>query len=253
MKIALVSDLHYGMDGKTHNKLLKFAKRLQEAILKEDVKVLIVAGDSASTRQRHVKRLFELLREHISIPILAVRGNHDFWCGSDRQDSNIYVSLQDVYNFHRQVFSDNDIHHLDEPFEIEDVLICGFDGWYSSTNPPSNDAYWMPKQSGQGSDTMTYLTHKAWKDLQKCLDLDTSKYRKKVIVTHHNVHVCYYHGAPGMPEMSGPYCFYDEIKEKFDVLCYGHTHQRDEADDNGFRRYNAGADYNKPNYIIFEV
>jgi len=253
-KIALVSDLHYGVDGKTHNRLRRFFIKLAKEIIEQDIKVLIVAGDSASTRQRQFKRCFELIREFIDIPILAVKGNHDQWCGEDRKCKEVFNNLKDIYRFHEKVFEDNNIQHLDKPFEIDDIIICGFDGWYASTLPPSNDSTWMPAHSGEGPGAMEYLTRKAWKDFDKCMALDVSKYRKKIIVTHHNVTP--YKGGGYVADrggMNGPYIFYDEMKTKFDVLCYGHTHVHTNDDDNGFKVYNCGSDYNNPKRLIFEV
>lgn len=268
MKLALISDTHYGMDGKTHNKHNKFWKKLSKEIEKQDIKVLIWAGDLASFRQRHLRRSLEHCREHIDIPVVLVRGNHDFWDGIDKKDKmSAMRSLDQLFELHKKWFRDNDIHHLENnPFVIDDIIICGFDGWYAVKDPQTNDKHWMPKFIQGQPFVQEYMVSKAWKDLDVCLNTDLSGYRKSILVTHHNPYVyCPYpdyysrtvdevlkegiiytgHGANLK--------FLPEIRDKFDILCCGHTHVFRDDTYEGIQIYNCGSDYNKPKWLIFEA
>lgn len=270
VKMVLISDTHYGMDGKTHTKHMKFWRRLAKEIKEKEIKVLIWAGDLASFRQRHLRRSLEMAREFINIPIVLVRGNHDFWDGEDKQDpgrSGGIRSLDKLFDLHRHWFIENNIHHLeDNPFIIEDVIITGFDGWYATHNPGTNDKNWMPKFVKGQPFVQEYLVNKAWRDFDECLKVDTTKFRKSIIVTHHNPYpFAPYPGYKTRPvddliadgvEYSGHGAnlkFLVEIREKFDIMCCGHTHVYKNDDVEGLQIYNCGSDYNSPKWLIFEV
>lgn len=253
MKLALTSDLHYGFNSKTDSKFRKFIKKLSKEIKEQEVKALIIAGDTVSTKQRNLKRALEIIRADISIPILLVNGNHCFWNADDNKYSKQnFNTLEDIYRYQAQVLKENNVHHLDIPYIINDVVITGFDGWYASTNPPTNDIVWVPNATESGDDVMSYLTRKAWSDFGTILDMDLTKYRKSILVTHHNI-TPYKGGSHHDNGMNGPYAFYEEAKHKFDILCYGHTHVFEDKVDGRIRRLNAGSDYNDPKYIIFDV
>lgn len=252
MKFALSSDIHYGFSGKMESKLRRELRKLRKNIKEQDIKALILAGDIASSRQRQFKRCLELIREYIDIDIVLVRGNHDFWDGEDPKSKEDFRSLEKLMEWHKLVFKYNNIHHLeDNPLVIDDVLICGFDGWYASTNPNTNDINYIPKIVEGVPMAMPWLSRKAWRDFDKCLALDTKKYRKSIIVTHHNL-TPFGHWS-GQDDMGGNFKFLDEIKEKFDVLCYGHTHVFNDTIEDGTRILNSGSDYGSPKFLIFEV
>lgn len=268
MKIILTSDLHYGCAPNNANKLNKFFQKLANVVKDEKVDLVILAGDLASTRQRQFKKCLELANNLLPCNIAVVRGNHDFWDGEDRKDPMSFQrTFSQIDSEQRAYMKSIGIHHLEEGpliFEEngEDILICGFDGWYGNSNPPTNDKYWMP-QLHEGCPIMTYLSNRAWKTFDECLKLDTEKFRKSVIVTHFNPYIFGkgYKGYVPDPEvdalMSANPKFLDEIRGKFDVLCCGHTHAfKDEIDTKGskpLRILNAGSDYNQPKYILFEV
>lgn len=258
MKIMLTSDTHYGVDGKSANKQKKFWKKVGEAIEAEGVKLLILAGDMASTRQRHLLRTLELVNEHVKCEIVVIRGNHDLWDGPDPKDKEAGKrSLNRLWELHRTWFKQHHIHHLEDgPIVIEDVIICGFDGWYGTANPPTNDKHWMP-EFHEGCPVMPFLSNRAWKKFEECLDLDVSPYRKSIIVTHHNPYPYGKSYAPDAMDMGANAQFLPEMREKFDVLCCGHTHQfKDYTDltgDKPFHIYNCGSDYSDPKYIIFDI
>lgn len=266
VKLMLTSDTHYGMDGKTHAKHLKFWKRVAKAIKEENVQALLWAGDIASFRQRHFRNSIEMARKYVSIPILLIRGNHDLWCGKDPKERGVeFSSLEEVFTKHKQWMTQNFIHHLeDSPYVIDDVVICGFDGWYATSNPDTNDKYWMPKNVQGQPFVNQYLATKAWKDFQNCLDVDTSPFRKSVLVTHHNPYGFSPLGkcrtVDELLKVGVEYTghganlkFLPEIREKFDVLCCGHTHGFKDDTREGIQIYNSGSDYNNPKFLVFEV
>lgn len=191
-----------------------------------------------------------MFRHHIDIPILAVRGNHDLWQRKPFRYPS-YWQYAEMMRHHKEWFAEFNIHHLENnPFVIDDVLIAGFDGWYNVTNPPSNDQEMVRFKDVEGCPIMSYLSNKAYKDLDGVLALDDSPYRASVLVTHHPPFV----DDPFWALMSANPNYLQPIKDKFDVLCVGHSHQyRDDIED-GCRILNAGAKYNSvPRKIIFEV
>lgn len=248
MKFVLTSDVHYGFGDKTSNKINKMLKKIAE----ENPDCVIIAGDIATAAQYQFRRCMEEFRSHLDCDILYVRGNHDLWDGLHKKDSlSTTRNLQQIYNYHNDVCRDLGIIHLDEgPIKYGDIEVYGFDGWYSSYNPGTNDEFWMPKQH-ESCPVPAYLVGKAWKDFGKCLDeAKKSKADIKILVTHHNIYV---DPRYGVNPHNGILQFYPEVKENFDILCCGHTHQRRHFQDDHLVVLNCGSDYNDPKYIKFEV
>jgi predicted phosphodiesterase len=249
MKLLLTSDTHYGLDGKTHKKHIKFWRKVSKEIKDQDIKALLWAGDIASFRQRHFYKSLQMCREFVDIPVLLVRGNHDLWCGADKKDPDApMIHLEKLDIQHNKWFDKFDIWHLENgPYIIDNVLICGFDGWYAIPDPATNDKKWMPRFVQGQPFVQEYLVNKAWEYFQNCLKLDTSKFRKSIIVTHHNPY-------PYMNlEFGANTKFLLQMKEKFDILCCGHTHAYKNDNEEGIQIYNCGSDYNDPKYLVFEV
>lgn len=250
MKFILTSDTHYGMDGKTHSKHEKFWRNIKKEIEANDVKALIWAGDLSANKQRQFSRSIEQARHHIKIPILLVRGNHDFWDAVDAIDKNAYKrSFGLLQNLHAEIFKKYDISHLENgPVVIKDVIIAGWDGWYGISNPPTNDDVNMFNDH-EGCPMHVFMSNRAWKKFEEVLNLDVSNYRKSIAVTHFNPYVTDRKWA----DMCANNKFYDLIKEKYDVFCCGHNHQFKDRIEDGCRVLNSGSDYNNPKYIVFEV
>jgi DNA repair exonuclease SbcCD nuclease subunit len=163
MKVALTSDLHYGYASNSTNKIIKMLKNLQ----KEEVDVLIVAGDSATVAQYQFKRCMETLREYLDMPIYYVRGNHDIWNGFHKKDkSHNLKSLDQIYNYHDKICDPINIIHLDKgPIQLDSgrVELYGFDGWYGSNTPETNDFKWIPTEY-KNQPSNVYLANKTWQD-----------------------------------------------------------------------------------------
>jgi len=248
IKIALTTDSHYGHSKNTHKIHEKFLKRLNLAIKADDVKVLIHTGDWISYKQDQLERTLKMFRKYIDIPIVCVRGNHDLWQYDKRNDGR-KLTLMELDEQHNKWFKENDIHHLENgPFIVDDVIIVGFDGWYNMCYPPTNDAEHM-KSNVEGVPTMVYLSGKTYSKLDNLLQIDLSCYRSSVMVTHHppfteDVQYLDYCANPN---------YFQPIKDKFDAFCTGHSHHYwNESQDNCLI-LNAGSDYDKPRYTIFEV
>lgn len=248
MKLILASDTHYGLDGKTHGKHDRFWKKVAKCIAENDVKAFLWAGDLACNTQHQLKRSIEQARKHIKIPIALVRGNHDWWDCPSKQDKHFGRQFHELQVMHRQLFGANDIYHLeDSPMVVEDVIICGWDGWYGVSNPPTKDERFMFRDV-QGCPMHVFMSNRAWKKFDEVLETDVSKYRAAIAMTHHNLYT-----EPGHENLCANLKFLDMIKAKFDVVCCGHNHQRRDDVEDGLRILNSGSDYNRPEFLLFEV
>lgn len=253
IKCLLTSDTHYGHSGKTHRRHLNFLKEIKLKIEEENIDVVIHAGDWTSYRQDQLMRTLEMFRKELgdNIPIMAVKGNHDFWDGyKGRRRQGRALMYRELTDKHKQWFRDNDITYLGDGAinNVKDVAIVGFDGWYSSSDPGTNDSEYIPTYV-EGCLTTIYLSNKAHKDLDNLLQLDLSNYRKSICVTHFPPFSDDWKGK----RYSANYNFYNPMKEKFDAICLGHSHQYVNRNEDSTWIYNSGSDYDKPRYLIFEV
>lgn len=243
MKVLLTSDTHYGMDGKTHGKHDRFWRDVKKTIKAEDVKALVWAGDLSATKQSQLTRTVQHAREHVDIPILLVRGNHDFW------DYPFNRSFGELQNDHRILFEKYNVYHLEwGPTTVEDVVFCGWDGWYGMSNPPTNDSNFMFRDA-EGCPMHVFMSNRAWKQFEDVMSVPVEQYRAAVAVTHFNPYCV----DRKWEDMCANLKFYDIVKEKFDVFCCGHNHQRKDRVEDGCRVLNSGSDYNSPKFLTFEV
>lgn len=250
MKIALTSDLHYGFYANTHVKINKMLKELS----KENIDLLIIAGDIATSKQYEFKKCMEDIRSNLSCDIVYVKGNHDFWERPHKKDPLSGTrTLSQIYTYQNEITSELAITYLDGnsiKFDGGRVEVFGFDGWYETYNPGTNDEFNMPTYH-EDCPVPSYLIGKAWKDFGKCLDLaKNSKAEVKILVTHHNIYI---EPKYGHTPHTGIVAFYPEAKEHFDILCCGHTHRYQKYYDENLFVLNCGSDYNQPRYLIFNV
>lgn len=258
LKIALTTDLHYGFSSKTEAKLIKFLDKELPKAKKYGIDLFIVSGDLASTKQRQFEKCLALIRNkmdqhNIDVPFALVRGNHDLWNDYDKKNKEWIKSkfLVDLYKKHEEWFVKYKVRHLDNALIIKDTLICGFDGWYSTSDPKTNDADRIPKDVGNGHTTMNWLITKTWKDFDSVLELSkTAPVTKKILVTHHNLYLTKKYGEN---PHNGITKFLPEVKANFDVLVCGHTHIVEDRIEDNLRIINAGSDYNQPVMKFLEI
>src|SRR6202453_1149605 len=162
MKGLLTSDTHYGFSQKTHRIHEKFLEHLAQVIKLNDVRFLIHSGDWSTNKQDQLERTLLMFRKYISIPIIAVRGNHCLW---DYQKAKVRrMHWGEMQQKHAEWFKAADIHHLENqgPMTIDDHIIVGWDGWYHNVNPPTNDASQMISNI-EGCPTHLFHNQRAYK------------------------------------------------------------------------------------------
>jgi predicted phosphodiesterase len=243
MKLILTSDTHYGHNHKTQTKHMRFLKKLAE----ESPDVLVHAGDWASHSQHQLYRTLQMFRESLKCPIVAVRGNHDFWQSTDKYHP--FLPTEKVLETHQAWFEEFDIHHVSKgALKVQDWTFYGFDGWYGYHNPPTNDARWMPMMT-ESLTTMEWFQQKAHADLVKMLDTKEEGKEKKLCVSH----------FPTFTEdqRKAHYCanlnYLEVLTENFELLLFGHSHRACDWNFRGTRIVNCGSDYNKPVYKVLEL
>src|ERR1051326_7305272 len=251
LKVALTSDTHVGL---TKMKALENCFT-EMAAHKPDV--VVHAGDFCGGHMgdRSVRSTFRLLRRIFpDIPILAVLGNHDYWCGKPRVESRDgdwtvftqYRPSLSTYQLNlnkiRTAFVESNIFFLDEygPFRIEGVTFVGHTGWYKLF-VATNDLLHLP--SGLGGDTFRHFQRAADTEVMVNLGLLTEEDTNRVFVSHFPVI------DPrdfGWSEKLG-----ELLVENYQIKKFlnGHMHERHE----GPLKYEAGSDYGSPRYLIIEV
>ena len=228
---------------KTHRKHERFLRDI--ASLNPDV--LVHAGDWASNRQHQFYRSMLMFRNAVSCPIFAVRGNHDFWQLRDKR--SIRLSYEETLVNHLKCFKEIGIHHADfGPLEIGGYSFYGFDGWYRTPNPPTNDEMHLP-YTHEGLPIMELLTRKAYRDLSALIERLKGDRRKRVCVTH-------------FPPFSSSLIYRDLvanenhlpiIEENFGVLMCGHSHLASDWHYKGLRIINSGSDYDAPQLSCIDL
>jgi len=247
IKIALTSDLHAGISTNTY----KIHEEFFDELNSEVWDVLVLAGDLGTCKHDHFRGLLRHVRKKIDRPIVAVNGNHDLWDKETYKWDHSFT-LRRLLERNAQEFKDFNIHHLDKDFFYKDIGFVGWDGWYGSIDPMTNDEVWMPKWV-EGTDMHSWMRHKSFRDFEKVIDRAEAMrplVRKIVAVTHMPIFP-----FPGnISELhAGSITWIHGLEGKCDVLCYGHSHRGLDEVVAGIRVINSGSDYDKPKYKIFEV
>jgi len=253
IRLAKTSDVHAGHTAKTvriHERF--FGEMAEEWAKAGGPDALILAGDLVSHKQASLRTLFRTIRQAMPlIPVIVCFGNHDWWDEGEYMGGSKKrkYSYQELVKMHDDALGEFKIHYVGNgPYVIGDVAIVGFDGWYWHPDPPTNDKAWMAYQ-WEGMDPFAFMIKKATLEFDALMQMDTDPYRAVVGVTHfppftdHYKYSIYCANSNLLPFMT----------EKWDALCVGHSHKACDWVENGCRVINAGSDYDKPKYVIFEV
>jgi predicted phosphodiesterase len=262
MRILQISDTHYGFNEYNVEMLSKGLSQFTD----DDFDVVIHCGDWISHDPSQFKPFLELLRSVFkTTPICGVLGNHDLW-GSD-----INISHEVIYN----IFNSYNIQLLScGKLELEkfNTVIYGFDGWYGSDDPSSNDSRKIKKfkdfgkkvnyqNSNEYSNSRInvmaahmYLRNMNYKQLSGIVkNLDKNK--RNLIVTHHNP-IIFDHSYM---DLAGDSRLLKPIINNFELCFFGHTHkycdiiEHNEHFTKFCRLINCGSDYTKFTYKIIEL
>ena len=243
MKIILTSDTHYGHSSKTHRRHEKFLRKVNN----EKPDLLIHAGDWASNRQHQFYRSMKMFKESLDCPIFAVRGNHDFW--QLREKGKSKLSIEELVRQHEAWFRELGIHHASlGELKLGGFNFYGFDGWYRSVNPPTNDEAMLPF-TNEGLTTMERLTRKAYVDLANLLDTLSGEKEKRVLVTHFPP----FTENPFYRDMNGNENYLPIFEEHFGYLMCGHSHKECDWEYKSLHIYNSGADYDAPRFKVINL
>lgn len=267
-KFIKLTDTHYGHNHKTHKRHEAILSKTRELIEKEDVKALIHAGDWISHNQHQLPRTWAMFRKHLGdIPILTVRGNHDFWCydqfnkGKKGRFAKPYFhNFEEMLIEHHKWADDNNIYLMEKgPVIINHAVIFGFDGWYAFPGR-TNDHNYMHRVI-QSAPVAQYLGYKAYSDFARILEeVKDEKYSNltKVLITHmppFDLRL----GDYMLDYMSANSSYMQFIIDNFNICCFGHTHFPVDIIIEGCRFINSGTDFKQNhgyNYSlakIFEV
>lgn len=249
MNFLLLSDLHYGFSSQTHRIIETFLKDdIVPLIEKYDVKLVVIAGDIMSHRQLQLDECCALLRQYIHVPIAVVRGNHDFWDCEEGPNKG-RMSWDKLQKQHKAIFAAHKIHHLEQRhLMVDGFLVVGYDGWYKSFKPATNDIYNMAPYAGE-CPMMPFQSGRAWKELGRVLACRVTRYKKAICVTHHCPFTM---DMDFMDHVADPDML-DPLLKKFDILCVAHTHRRHVETAKDCLIVNCGSDYENPKFLLIDA
>lgn len=173
MRFAVMNDFHRGFSQKTsliHDAVLK-------AMNPDDFDALLLCGDWGTSKLEHVKGAFKALRTRFpEKKIFGVLGNHDYW---DKHNGIEFLT----YSINRYA-ERYGIHLLQgKPFETEDFILMGFNGWYAHSDPKNgSDRRWIRGYT-RGMTTDEFFQNQAKEEVQKIIDYP-KKDKKVIVVTH---------------------------------------------------------------------
>lgn len=235
MRIIVFTDIHRGFSSKTslvHDKALA-------SIDKTGIDAVVICGDWGTTKFDHVKGAFKAFRTAFgTIPILGVKGNHDYWDKEHNLASLEKKIDEAAKRFNIQLLEKN-------PFIFQDVIIFGFNGWYKYGDPNEQNIkdnnlpevmyrHW----GGVSANEMLHLKEKEAVDFI----LNYPKDNKKVVTVSHFPFVkesitdenwC---GNEKYGEMLLPLSKY---------ILFGHTHEKFDQVIKGCRVINVGSGYTR--------
>ena len=250
MKVALICDTHFGFNSDTEIILSNFFQNLAQ----EKPDMLLHLGDWISHRQDQFEPILQQIRTYFpEIPILGVRGNHDFW---DISRFDLKTGLRDFPTItqldskHKRLFKKYNIHHLqNKPYTINNTIIFGFDSWYSVSNPPTNDKYKMQSKH-KDIDINQYLFKKAYFEYYKIIKKAQTLQDKNLILA---THFATFTENQAYLDMCAEPQWHSPIIENFKYYLVGHSHVKHDRAEKSCRIINPGSDYNTPKYKILTI
>lgn len=244
-RFILTSDLHYGFESTTKQKLINMFKEINE----RDPDVFIIAGDIACNKFDQFKQCLLLAREYIKeTPILIVRGNHDLW-GNGLTLDYLFEKQEELC---RQLKIIN--LHNEKNYKYGDVEFFGFDGWYGIPEVPhTNDSFNIKLQSYDCYMTFervhAFLQKRNDRAFEAILNkIEKSTANTKILVSHMPI----FEHPTLNKNYNGPSSYWEFIKGKITIFLYGHTHQFMNEIIDKTTVLNAGSDYDNPKYIEFD-
>lgn len=253
MLIAITSDLHHGHSKNTSTILDRFWMDIKNL----NPELLIIAGDMISTKQRSLVKMFKQLRRYLDCDVVVVFGNHDYWDGRGG-----LTHIKQLFPYHAKICNDFNITDLNiTSYGNGRIWVTGFDGWYASSRPPSNDLNWMPHYI-EGVPTHVWMGNRAGKSLDRLLQIQLEVQDPiKLCVTHfppfsankfdkNSRHVS--HDYTGDEFNANPR-YLDFIADRFQYLICGHSHQKAEEKYKDLLILNSGSDYDKPKFLTLNI
>lgn len=251
MKICLINDTHRGMSNNTDKIHAKFFVE----VARQDFDVLIHAGDAISAGQRRLKRAWEQLREAAGDrPVLAVRGNHDYW-QDEHWDKSKWRNFYDLLSSHQALADNYNITLLDEDFgtyETDEILIGGFTTWYKESNPATNDGRWMDALTPAGEWVGDFLRNREYRQLGTLHgQLMWAAGKVRIAVSHMPIF-----GTEIDQKYTSRYSNQLALKSNCEHYICGHSHRRYEGTEEfggGVKVWQTGSDYDKPKFMIIDT
>ena len=243
MRALLTSDTHDGYSEHTEHIHHKFLTKIS----REKPDIVLHAGDWGLTETYQVNHSMEMFRAYFpNTPIFTVMGNHDFWTYDPTKPINITLSaLNKIAKKHNITILTY------KPTILQDVVFMGYTGWYNTINPPSNDGAWIKggTHTRNHPNIHSFLKGRSDRQFKKIYENIQQTCRKIVILSHFNAD-----GKGTIQSMNGDNEHFKAfIEQEVDVICYGHTHIKQNYKKEHTRVLNAGSHYNMPDYIVFDI
>lgn len=240
MKALILTDLHRGYTDNTpriHDKAFAYINS------NERFDMVLVSGDLGTSKLKDVSNCFKALRKAFpKIPILVVLGNHDLW---DKTYRSLRQKIEKIKDFAEEF----DIQLLENnPWENENLIIMGYDGWYKYDPIQSRDAEFMRHMFIEDTPQFHWLRQKADAAVNFILDYDR-KNKKTIVMTHFPI----IDELIDIPELSGNPMHGQVLLPISDVIIFGHSHLAVDEMIGKTRVINAGSDYNAVRYKVIEL
>jgi predicted phosphodiesterase len=244
MRIAVTSDLHL-ING--NKEVLSALKESLQKLKDKSPDVFINCGDyGLSTREDFVKCL-ELIRKYYDGPMYSTMGNHDFWDKEFRKECRGRCGWDNLKEYYMSVFKTFNVHWLSEsgPIKYNGYKFSGFDGWYESFNPPSNDENYMPYRI-EGIPLHSFMIKRMKEQLANILK-DKKTLMKEICVTHFDIK------HRSHPDMAADPRVFEVLSERFDFVFFGHSHIEQNYKIKDCIYVNSGSHYGKPKISFVDI